>query len=183
MDHASVRDLAAAASIRAINARRLAPLSEMYSVFSLGERASPLGLNAVVKPEWRRPHCRSGRGLEIEITRLGADVARVGDKDMSIAIDGYIIGAVELLVVVVVGERANRTVAGGDRNAAAAAVVGALGDDQPAELIPNQPVGPAARLAEYRSPAAPRVKTEDPVADVGKKDRAVLVEHLQPLRW
>ncbi len=86
--------------------------------------------------------------LEIELARLGADVARVGDVHAALAIDGDVVGAVEPLVVVVVGERANRAVAVGDRDAAAAAGVGPLGDDQAAASVEDHAVGAAARLAE-----------------------------------
>ena len=96
----------------AISALRLGPLSEMYSVFSSGESARPLGLK-------RRGHERDDDALEvdqedaleIELARLVADIAGVGNIDTPGAIDGDVVGAVEPLAFVVVGERADRAVA------------------------------------------------------------------------
>ena len=65
--------------------RRLAPLSEMYSVFSSGLSASPFGLSADVTKRDDKPlRIDQEHSLEIELARLVADVARVGDIDTSL---------------------------------------------------------------------------------------------------
>ena len=86
-----------------------------------------------------RGHKRSHEAIEInqkhpfkiQLARLVADVARVGYVHASPAVDGDVIRTVEPLVIVVVGQRADRTVALGDRNPPASTDVGPLGDDEP----------------------------------------------------
>ena len=119
----------------AINTRRRAPLSEMYRVFSSGLSTSPLGLFAVVIKRNDKPlEIDQENPLEIELARLVADITGIGDVNTSPPVDGDVVGAIEPLIVVVVGQGADRAVALGDRDPPAAAGVGPLGDDQPAAL-------------------------------------------------
>ena len=114
--------------------------------------------------------------FEIELAGLVADVTRVGDINAPSRSTATSLGLLNRLFVVAVGERADRAVAVGDRNATAAAGVGPLGDDQPARLSKIIPL--ARPLGSRKTVVLPvlRVKPHDPVADVGKEDRAVLVE-------
>ena len=156
----------------------VAPLSETYSVLPSGLMARPLGLTTVMS---RRDDValRSDQEnpLEIEIARLVADVAGVGDIDPSLAIDGDIVGAVEPLAIVSrsasVRTVPSRSVIETRRPPPVLAPSATI---EPAAAIEDQPVGPAARLAEDRRLAALGVEPEDPVADVGEQDRAVLVQ-------
>ncbi len=86
--------------------------------------------------------------FEIQLARLVADISRVGYIDPSPPIDGDVVGTVEPLVIVIVGQCADRAVALGDRDPPAAAGVGPLGDDQAAHASRKSCRWPARSVRE-----------------------------------
>src|SRR5262249_61815311 len=104
--------------------------------------------------------------LGVDLARLAADVARVGEVDAALEVDGQVVGAVEPLALPLVREGADLAVPVGDLDAAIAAAHGAFAGDEPALRIEVEPVGPAARLAKLAGFAAGRVVLPDAIADV-----------------
>src|SRR5690606_4710417 len=80
-------------------------------------------------------------------------VGRIGEVDAAVALDDDVVGAVELLALVVARQRRAAAVRLGARHPAR----GVLADDQPALAVPGEPVRLEARLAEGRDalPLAP----------------------------
>src|SRR5205814_10518560 len=110
--------------------------------------------------------------LGVELPRIGADMARVGEVAEAPGVDSHVIGAVEALALPAVGERANPAVLLGNADAAVAAGVRSLAGNEPALRITVEAVGPAAWLAVDGRLAGGRVIAHDAIADVTEIDPA-----------
>ena len=87
-------------------------------------------------------------GLEVELARLVANVARVGEVDVAAMCDSQVVRAVEALSLEAIGQCANLTLGVGDRDAAVAARRRSFAGHEFALGIKLQSVRFAARIAK-----------------------------------
>src|SRR5262249_29107770 len=110
--------------------------------------------------------------LVLEFALFATDVARIAEVDVSLGIERQVVGAIEHLVLVLVGERLDLAVFS-DTDAPIAAGVRSLASDQSTLAVELQPVRSPGRIAEHRRFAGRWVVFHNPIADIAEVNAAV----------
>ena len=124
--------------------------SSTYRVFSSGENASPFGRSKSSATTWRRARRVDAEdAVERQLLALGPvsqAVGRIGEEDRAIRSDDHVVGRIQALALVGIGERVRPSLSINAGHAPG----GVLAGDQVALAIEGEPVGIAGRVPEGR---------------------------------
>ena len=155
------------------------PFLVAVRVGDVGRRAvrrhdDPVGLLDVLG---RERHLSVGRdpedAFEIDLAGLLSLVARIGEVNVPLGVDGEVVGAVESFPLPFVRKSPPCAVQVHDRDPPAAARVRAFADHEAALSVEFHAVGAAARVAEDRRPVRLRIEVHDAVPDVAQPERYI----------